>query len=365
MKPEIVAGSALWPNGQPPEINKLWQEMKRDLRAAGDDWDVWTDWYEARLAGKRSSKKLEIARALIPDETWGQGPAVVNAEIKRLIENHTPPRPKKDTKTSPETQAAPQFPTPLENVLSPVSFGRTSKGTITVVAGSRNLAVYPYRGGERDHANRRDTCRTLASDLARSLRNGRYNARREYGEPLDDYVKYRPKQSAEGNFLLADAKARIMREMFAADVNELSTPLAAQLKIFLEQHIGLRAYYPQTQEFYESVRNGHLEAPLPMDAVEGFIQGIRENTPIAFEPDVAETLEGTAQPVPEFLQSLLSLYDQVLQRPRRHQTRLEKLIRTNRSNSPWRPPSTKSQRLWRPAKKWRRMSRVGRKSLIL
>jgi len=101
VKPEIVAGSALWPNGQPPEINKLWQEMKRDLRAAGDDWDVWTDWYEARLAGKRSSKKLEIARALIPDETWGQGPAVVNAEIKRLIENHTPPRPKKDTKTPP------------------------------------------------------------------------------------------------------------------------------------------------------------------------------------------------------------------------------------------------------------------------
>jgi len=36
-----------------------------------------------------------------------------------------------------------------------------------------------------------------------------------------------------------------------------------------------------------------------MDAVEGFIQRVRENTPIVFEPDVADTLEGISQPVPK------------------------------------------------------------------
>ena len=43
-------------------------------------------------------------------------------------------------------------------------------------------------------------------------------------------------------FLLADAEARIIRAMFAADVNSLPSGLAAKLKVFLEQHIGLRAY---------------------------------------------------------------------------------------------------------------------------
>lgn len=75
-------------------------------------------------------------------------------------------------------------------------------------------------------------------------------------------------------------------------------PLAAKLKVLLEQHIGLRAYYPATGDFYESVRSGHLEAPLPMDAVEGFIQGVRDNTPTLFEPNVSESLGRFAQPLP-------------------------------------------------------------------
>ncbi len=63
--------------------------MKRDLLATGEDWEVWTEWYEARLRGDPAIEELEIARATIPDEIWKQGPAVVNAEIKRLIAQYT------------------------------------------------------------------------------------------------------------------------------------------------------------------------------------------------------------------------------------------------------------------------------------
>ena len=35
-----------------------------------------------------------------------------------------------------------------------------------------------------------------------------------------------------------------------------------------------------------------------MDAVEGFIQGVRDNTPTLFEPNVPQSLEGVAQPIP-------------------------------------------------------------------
>jgi hypothetical protein len=138
----------------------------------------------------------------------------------------------------------------------------------------------------------------LAARIARSLRNGRSNARPDYAETLDQYVAYLPVQPEEGNFLLADAEARIISGMFASDANILPVPLAQKLKVLLEQHIGLRAYYPATEDFYESVRSGHLEAPLPIDAVEGFIQGVRDNTPTLFEPNVSQSLEGVAQPVP-------------------------------------------------------------------
>jgi hypothetical protein len=161
--------------------------------------------------------------------------------------------------------------------------------------------VFPFKGGEGDHKNRIEACRTLATDTARALRSGKWNARSDYADTLDQYAAYLPKQPEEGNFLLADAKARIIRAMFAAEQDFLPVPFVAELKVLLEQHIGLRAYYPATEEFYESVRSGHLETPLPMDAVEEFIQGVRDNTPTLFEPNVADTLENTAQPIPGIL----------------------------------------------------------------
>jgi len=204
------------------------------------------------------------------------------AEINRLIEE---PRP----------------PAPVENVPSAVSFGWTSKGTITIVAGAQNWPVFPFKGGQQDHANRLEASRALATDTVRSLRSGKWNARSDYAEILDQYAAYLPKQPEEGNFLLADAEARVIRSMFAAEQDILPVPLAAKLKVLLEQHIGLRAYYPATEEFYESVRSGHLETPLPMDAVEGFIHGVKDNSPTFFEPTVADILENTAQPIPAIL----------------------------------------------------------------
>lgn len=82
----IVPGLPLWPGGQPVKLRLMWTEVKRLLESAGDDWDVWTDWYEDRLAGRARSENHELAYVLIENELWDQGPAAVNAEIKRRIE---------------------------------------------------------------------------------------------------------------------------------------------------------------------------------------------------------------------------------------------------------------------------------------
>lgn len=307
----VIVGSPLWPQGQTDWLRSLWQEMKAALLAAKQDWDVWTIWYDDRLAGHVRDEKRELAYVRIEEALWDQGPAIVNAEIKRLTEALEPPQHgvvQGQARISSVAHmsagallkvAEPTLPVPVENVPSAVSFGWSSRGTITVVAGAQNWPVLPFKGGQQDHANRLDACRVLATDTARSLRIGKWNARSDYVETLDQYVAFLPKQPEEGNFLLADAKARVIRHLFAAETDILPAPIAIELKVLLEHHIGLRAYYPATEEFYESVRSGHLETPLPTDAVEGFIQGVRNSTPALFEPNVAGTLENTAQPFPE------------------------------------------------------------------
>ncbi len=362
----VIAGSPLWPQDQPDQLGSLWKELKAALHAEKQDWEAWTIWYDDRLDGRVRDDERELAYVQIEKALWDQGPAIINAEIKRRIEELEPPprvvevsvsgmagsssraslsvaepaisavpidnspiggaaaqhhsevlaawqsadgatqTPRPRRQYVPDDLVNPMIlgaggtpPAPIENVPSAVSFGWTSKGTITVVAGAQNWPVFPFKGSEQDYANRLEACRVLATDTARLLRNSEWNIRRDYAETLNQYIGYLPKQPGEGNFLLADAKARIIRAMFAAEQDFLPVPVAAALKVFLEQHIGLRAYYPATEEFYESVRSGHLEQPLPMDAVEGFIQGVRDKTPTFFEPKVADTLEGVAQPLPQ------------------------------------------------------------------
>ena len=59
----------LWLNGVAGWASEAWRTLKDNLLADYEDWKVWTDWYEARLAGDAGAppnEALEIARATIP-----------------------------------------------------------------------------------------------------------------------------------------------------------------------------------------------------------------------------------------------------------------------------------------------------------
>ncbi len=80
----------------PQELHELWTSLKSRLLERKDEhWEVWTNWYDARLDPSRSIPcysppipELERKRVLLPEEVWKAGPAKANAEIKRLIEEH-------------------------------------------------------------------------------------------------------------------------------------------------------------------------------------------------------------------------------------------------------------------------------------
>lgn len=105
---ERLATSPLWLNaeGAPQEILDNWKHFSAQLRALGDDWDVWVEWYgggthegkafpgvlqgakDGRyLFGLPTARALKLWHdvALLPNDLWESEPAALNAEFKRLV----------------------------------------------------------------------------------------------------------------------------------------------------------------------------------------------------------------------------------------------------------------------------------------
>ena len=54
-----------------------------------EGWQVWIGWYQARLEGTSPNLELDRDIALIDDKIWEAGPAVANAEVERLVDEHS------------------------------------------------------------------------------------------------------------------------------------------------------------------------------------------------------------------------------------------------------------------------------------
>jgi hypothetical protein len=79
----------LWQAGTPVWFSRAYEKLKANLQSAGQGWSVWTDWYEAILAGKPTpgGDELELYRITLDSEDdWAKGPAHVNALIRKKQE---------------------------------------------------------------------------------------------------------------------------------------------------------------------------------------------------------------------------------------------------------------------------------------
>jgi hypothetical protein len=76
----------LWLTPAPQYVLVDWKNLSARLLGRSDEhWNVWIDWYAARLAGQGPvSERNEIARISLPDEVWNQGVAIANARIAEL-----------------------------------------------------------------------------------------------------------------------------------------------------------------------------------------------------------------------------------------------------------------------------------------
>ena len=89
-----LAGLPLWrTQSMPSETFERWNELKIFFSSATDNWQFWWDWYQARLSGTKTLdlpsdllETLDVSIATLDESLWEQGPAAVNAEIWRLMD---------------------------------------------------------------------------------------------------------------------------------------------------------------------------------------------------------------------------------------------------------------------------------------
>ena len=89
-----LLATPLWPAGVdiPDWAQANWPLLKeRLLDRENEQWQVWTDWYDALLHPPandtgRAEEQVEQARirALLPEALWQQGPAAANAAIAKM-----------------------------------------------------------------------------------------------------------------------------------------------------------------------------------------------------------------------------------------------------------------------------------------
>lgn len=189
-------------------------------------------------------------------------------------------------------------PDAVENVPSSVDYVWAGN-RIVVGPNLASLPQFPSASSERDHTRRLDACALQATDLLRDLERRSWQIREDYRIHVGRYLERLPKRPGSGNILLADAAARILRDLFAAELSILPSPFKATLKALLQQHAALRPFYPEIDSFYRAVRTGRIEETLPLDAVDGIIEVVREQTPEIFDEAVSAAIMEASEPEPD------------------------------------------------------------------
>lgn len=281
----------LWPGGISESAKNSWHGLKWAL-PRDESWWIWTDWYEKYLSGTSEIPKLEIALPKIGDEIWQRDCATANKILLRLVEEGALGAPAVSEITRPLPG-----PTPVAGVLSPVDFVTSPHERIRAVPSADVQPMLTSNADRQDHKPRLDLCRLASQSLLDLIDQQKVNVREGYARSLRGYLTYLPKDTRKRNLLFADQEARILRDMFAADVEILPTEFASRLRSMLQAHQALRVFYPGLTRFYEDIRFGRTNDPLPIDAAEHIAKIVAE-APELFDPSVRDALAAAAPQIP-------------------------------------------------------------------
>ena len=284
----------LWPAGEPEWARVAWTSLRVTLPGQ-EDWEVWFDWYEGLWRGGSRNENYEYVFASAPWYVWQEGPTAANAWIKAHLPKSESVGPSEPSLPLPDPS---ELPPPLPGLDAPFAYSWNLAYRVATVAGAQNLPDYRHFSSEDDHRRALEAARVGGERLLKALRDGRYNARPEYGEALEYYLADLPKTAGAGNILLANDQVRILHAMFLADAAMLPEGLASRLKSVIANQFALNAFYDLVERHNEAVNAGNWSNPFPLDEAKKFFGAVEDNTPRWFEPHVEQGLRQVEQAEP-------------------------------------------------------------------
>ena len=277
-----LARTPLWQKTVPRVLVNDWNELRNQLLDADEGWDVWTDWYEARLRAGPTTQALEVARVLIRDADWRHGPVHVNELIAELERKHAP-----------EPSDSPELPKSLP---SPVSF-EIRDGAVHKVS-HPSPAPPDERRAAAETAWR--SLKELLADLAESSA-GQNNPR--IGRVLDHCSAAFGYEFQQLDIVMLGVHASVL-EYMAQRADEFLMPADAATVMAFNSQLGLfLGQFPEWSEYARGVagRFGSDEAERQaVSDASGALRAIREDSPDLLAPDavgVLVSLEDDATPV--------------------------------------------------------------------
>lgn len=177
VRPDQIARLALWPGRDlPPFVAEHWERLKAALKHADEGWEVWVDWYEARLEGLVREQKVELAYVEFVRKVVDSAAAsAANAEIKRLIDAAS-----SHAKSLPSSDSPPKVPGRKPAAVEPV----VRRGRLTLP----NVAVEVDMKGTTIPASLKALKQSL-TELAEIAADEQNNIDKRFAARLDEIAK--------------------------------------------------------------------------------------------------------------------------------------------------------------------------------
>jgi hypothetical protein len=222
-----LAASPLWGSGiddMPPDLRKEWQRQNRQLLALDQNWQVWTNWYTARLRGDLLHKQRELAFVTELDEDdWKGDPKDINTKLQAIIDRF-------DIKLPTENEVPKQ-------TAGALHFIRNSDGKIDAdpSAESDQLAI------DSDALDRHGECQRLTEALRKKTEQFKAggNASQELLDEVDLFLEALGSgvEQVRPGLLIPRGEALRMEKAANKDRDQYSdlAPLAEEVKIALDK----------------------------------------------------------------------------------------------------------------------------------
>ncbi len=287
-----LQGAALWAGETPKalrDLADLWQAMRAHLRRArGEDWRVWTDWYDDCLAGRPMDPDLELKKVLIPDEVWAQGPKALNAEVRRLIDEHEGKKRRKPREPRPEIPATEADPVPSDAPHIPTE--RPAAVRFTIHSGQLRLAPAPIGDeapvgaddGQEVLVDLIDVMLSGSADRNSPILRALEMAKHALGEGAADF---NPLRLGLVGILLEQLARRADEILLAEDAAQFQT-IVVQQKLLVAQYQSWRDY---AAAIVEPLADPRVEQDAANEA-KAITGEMIDAHPEAFDPDARKAL---------------------------------------------------------------------------